>query len=312
MRKTTFFLAVFLWSFMWGFSPAAALADSPLVLVVPKVESGHYWGRVRQGALDGGAARGARVIYRGPLGLEEPRAQEAIIRDGVADKVDAIVIAPTHAAKLAGALGRAREAGIAVVVIDSPLQGDGYGSLIATDNEAAGREAADFLLSRVRPGVDPILLLRFQEGNASTVEREQGFADRVAARTGGEGLITSEYIGVSEGNAYHRILALLRAHPEVRAVFAPAEAVTLACILAVRELGLSGKVVVVGFDSTPKVREALGEGLLSAVMVQQPYRMGYLGVTTACDILDGRPAPGRIVTGARLVTLAEDLEAEKP
>ncbi len=275
-------------------------------MVVPKVESGHYWRQVREGALEGGADRGVRVIFRGPMDHEDPQAQDGIIRDGVVDRVDALVIAPTHATKLAETVARARAAGIAVVIIDSPLQGDARDSLIATDNGVAGRTAADFLLSKVQPGRDPILLLRFKEGNESTVEREQGFAHRVVEKTGGKGLIVSDYIGVSEGSAYHRVLGLLRTHPKVRAVFAPAEVVTLGCIQAIGELGLAGKIAVVGFDSTPEIREALRGGLLSAVMVQQPYRMGYLGVSTACDILNGKSVPKRIVTEARLVTDADD------
>lgn len=301
MRGTMRVLILLFLCCLWaGTTPRPASAGEPTVLVVPQAEMEQYWSEIRRGALDAGAKRGANILYRGPMTREEYHSQQADIVEA-ADSVDAIVIAPSDADGVSGALDRARRRGIPVVVIDSALEGSGYSSFIGTDNKAAGRMAAGFLLDRL-PADAPILLLRHLEGTYSTMEREQGFVAAVADRGRKDALLVSEYIGISRGNAYRRIMALLLEHPEVRGVFAPAETVTGACIKALRELGLADAVAAVGFDVTPESRLALRDGVLDALVVQQPYRMGYLGVAAACDILEGKTVPRRVVTDVRLVT----------
>jgi ribose transport system substrate-binding protein len=279
------------------------------ILVVPKAEATRYWQAVKQGAMDAGRERGAEVVFRGPLLQEEVKAQQAILAEAMPDRPDAIVIAPTHTTLLADALNEARQRGSLVLGIDSSMEGVKLTSFIATDNKAAGREAAAYLLKLTR-GKGAVLLLRHSDDNGSTLDREQGFAETVAARSPGTELIDSGFIGVSTGNAYHRTLALLRRHPNVKAVFASAEKTSIGCVQALRELTLTHKVHVLVFDQTPEIREALRDKLIDAFMIQQPYRMGYLGVSTACDALEGRRVPKRIVTGVKLVTEAGELRPE--
>ncbi|WP_316896932.1 substrate-binding domain-containing protein [Pseudodesulfovibrio indicus] len=283
----------------------AACEDT--VLVVPKAESVQFWGMVRQGAMDAGVGRGVRVLYRGPLAHESDERQRAIIEQGLAEGVDAVVIAPSSVDALTDVTLAARDKGVPLVVIDSAL-GDGWQvSFVATDNLEAGRVAARFLLSSA-PGGGTILLLRHKAGSSATEKREVGFAAEVEA-DGRHDILLSDYLGVSQGNAYHRTMSLLRDHPEINGVFASGEVATMGCIRAVRELGLMGRVKVVGFDDTPDIRRALEDGILQGVMVQQPYQMGLIGVETACDALAGRPVKKRIVTEAVLVTSSEEFES---
>ncbi|MGE4423712.1 MAG: substrate-binding domain-containing protein [Pseudodesulfovibrio sp.] len=293
----------------WLSLPLSAIAAEFKVLVVPKAESTRYWQAVKQGAMDAGVERGAEVVFRGPLLQEDVKAQQAIIAEEMQDRPDAIVIAPTHTTRLADDLNKARQRGTLVLGIDSSMEGVDLTSFIATDNRAAGREAADYLL-RLTHGKGPILLLRHTDDNGSTLAREKGFAETVAARAPGAELIDSEFIGISVGNAYHNVLELLRQHPDVKAVFSSAEKTSIGCVQALRELHLAGKVHVLVFDQTPEIREALREKYIDAFMIQQPYRMGYLGVATACDALAGKRVPKRIVTEVKLVTDAEELRPE--
>ncbi|WP_338668154.1 substrate-binding domain-containing protein [Pseudodesulfovibrio methanolicus] len=279
------------------------------VLVVPKAESSRYWQAVKRGAMDAGRERGAEVVFRGPMLHEEAKAQRAIIAEEMQSRFDAIVIAPTHTTLLADTLNEARQRGALVLGIDSSMKGVKLTSFIATDNKAAGREAAAYLLGRTR-GNGAVLLLRHSDDNGSTLDREEGFAEAMAARSPGTELIASGFIGVSTGNAYHHTLALLRRHPDVTAVFASSERLSIGCVQALREVNLAHKVHALVFDQTPEIRQALRDGLIDAFMIQQPYRMGYLGVSTACDALEGRRVPKRIVTRVKLVTEAGELRPE--
>jgi len=291
-------------SFLATVFPGRAAAE-PTVLVMPQAEAVLFWEEVRRGAQDAGEERGARIVYRGPMTQEGYRFRQATILDE-AGNVDAMVVAPSHSSGVVPALDRARARGVPVVVIDSAVEGAGFDSFISSDNEEAGRKAAGYLMDRVRPG--SVLLLRHLDGTRSTMDRERGFADSVAERGGN--LIVSEYLGISLGNAYRRTLELFREHPDITAVFASAETATSACIRAIRELNLADGVAAVGFDVTPESQRALYDGLLRGVMVQQPYRMGYLGVAAACDILEGKTVPRRVVTDVRLVTDPGELRQE--
>ncbi|MEZ7196624.1 ABC transporter substrate-binding protein [Pseudodesulfovibrio karagichevae] len=293
----------------WFSLPVGAMAGEFKVLVIPKAESTSYWEAVKQGAMDAGIERGVKVVFRGPRVQEEVKAQQAILAEEMQDRPDAIVIAPAHTTHLADALNKARQRGTLVLGIDSSMEGVDLTSFIATDNRAAGREAAAYLL-RLTQGQGPILLLRHTDDNGSTLAREKGFVETVAARAPGAELIDSEFIGISVGNAYHRTLDLLRQHPDAKAVFSSAEMTSIGCVQALRELNLAGRGHVLVFDQTPEIREALREKYIDAVMVQQPYRMGYLGVATACDALEGKPVPKRIVTKVKLVTEVEELRSE--
>ncbi|XXJ21024.1 ABC transporter substrate-binding protein [Desulfovibrio caledoniensis] len=289
--------------------PVAALAEEFKVLVVPKSEVSPYWQAVRQGAMDAGEERGVEVVFRGPLLHEDVKAQQAILAEEMRDRPDAIVIAPTHTTFLADALNEARQRGTLVLGIDSSMEGVKLTSFIATDNRAAGREAAEYLLG-LTLGKGPVLLLRHSDDNGSTQDREAGFAETMVARAPDVELFQSGFVGVSVGNAYHNAMALLTRHSDVKAVFASSEKLSLGCVQALRELNLADRMRVLVFDETPEIRQALRDKLIDAFMIQQPYRIGYLGVTTACDALEGKRVPKRIVTKVKLVSDAGELQPE--
>ena len=87
-------------------------------------------------------------------------------------------------------------------------------------------------------------------------------------------------------------------------VFCPNESTTFGMLLALRRLGLSGKVKFIGFDSSEKLVSALRVGDIDGLVVQDPMRMGYLAVKTMVEHLKGQPVERRIDTGARLVSRA--------
>ncbi|HEY2509944.1 MAG TPA: sugar ABC transporter substrate-binding protein, partial [Polyangiaceae bacterium] len=80
--------------------------------------------------------------------------------------------------------------------------------------------------------------------------------------------------------------------------------------LALRKAGLAGgggdggrpRVRLVGFDASQKLTEALGSGDIDALVVQDPFRIGELAVSTMAQVLRGATVAKRIDTGATLVT----------
>jgi ribose transport system substrate-binding protein len=151
-------------------------------------------------------------------------------------------------------------------------------------------------------------MLRYAEGSASTAERERGFLDAVAAHKGLEVVSSNQYGGVTTESAFKVSENLLTSHkgPDgaltVQGIFCPNESTAFGMLRALEDDGFAGKVRFVGFDSSPKLVDAIAKGHMDATVVQDPIRMGYLGVKAMVDHLAGKPVDKRIDTGATLIT----------
>jgi ribose transport system substrate-binding protein len=118
---------------------------------------------------------------------------------------------------------------------------------------------------------------------------------------------SNQYGGVTTESAFKASENLLTAHKgpgglTVQGIFCPNESTTFGMLRALEDGGLAGKVRLVGFDSSPKMVDALAKGHLDATVVQDPIKMGYLAVRAMVDHLQGKPLPRRIDTGATLIT----------
>ena len=92
---------------------------------------------------------------------------------------------------------------------------------------------------------------------------------------------------------------------EIDGVFTPNESSTAGALLALEDAGKAGKVRFVGFDTSDMFVKAMREGKLQGIVVQNPFRMGELGVQTLVDHLLGKKnVPKRVDTGVTLITPA--------
>jgi ribose transport system substrate-binding protein len=155
-----------------------------------------------------------------------------------------------------------------------------------------------------------VLLLRYQEGSASTMERERGFVEALGAYPGIELVDPQRYAGPTRATAQEASENLLTGQGDVQGIFCPNESSTFGMLLALRSRGLAGRMHFVGFDASPGLVDALAKGELDGLVVQNPMKMGYLGVKTAVDCLCGRAVPPRQDTGVVLVTRETMLRPE--
>ena len=81
---------------------------------------------------------------------------------------------------------------------------------------------------------------------------------------------------------------MLREHPEINVMLAFNEPTCVGAANAVEELGAADTVFLVGFDSNVVTVDGLQEGTVDALIVQNPYAMGYLGVESAYKLLSGQ------------------------
>lgn len=274
------------------------------IAVVPKGTTHEFWKSVHAGAVKASRELDVDVVWKGPLKEDDLKAQIDVVQTFVAQGVDGIVLAPLNDAALRAPVKAAVAAKIPVVVFDSALQGDAHASFVATDNEAAGRLAAEHLAKVVGKG--SVVMLRYQEGSASTAQRERGFSTALAAHADVKLASDNQYGGATTESAFATSETLLVAQKAgdggVTAIFTPNESTTFGMLLALRKAGLTKKVKLVGFDASDKLLEALKADEIDALVVQDPLKMGYLAVKAMVEVLRGGKPPARIDTGARLVT----------
>jgi ribose transport system substrate-binding protein len=289
-------------------APSLVAADYQIA-VIPKGTTHEYWKSINAGAVKAerelrAAGTNVTIIWKGPL-LEDDREQQIqVVENFVGRNVSAIVLAPLDSRALVAPVEDAVQAGIPVVVIDSALNTKVTSSTVATDNRKGGRMGAR-RLGTLLGGKGRVVMLRYEVGSASTEEREAGFLEVMRSEFPGITLVsTDQYGGATRETAYKAAQNLLnRFGSQMEGIFAPNESTASGTLLALREQGLAGKVRFVGFDANEQLVSALRQGDIQGLVVQDPFKMGYLGVMTAVAVLRHEKVEPSIDTGVGLVTL---------
>lgn len=293
-----------------GMVSVLALAAEPsyTVAVIPKGNTHEFWKSIHAGAVKAEQELGAQGIkvnlfWKGPLREDDRDQQIQVVENFTSRQVSGMVLAPLDSQALVAPVAIAAQAGVPTVVIDSELKSDKQLSFIATDNFKGGQMAGEFLAEQLG-GKGNIILLRYQVGSASTEAREKGFLDALQKHPGLKLISSDQYAGVTRETAYQASQNLLnRFEREVNGVFCPNETVTIAMTKALRDIGrAAGEVKIVGFDSGTQSVLDLTNGDVQGLVVQDPVKMGYLGVITLVRHLEGKPVERRIDTGVSLVT----------
>jgi ribose transport system substrate-binding protein len=273
------------------------------IAVIPKGTTHEFWKTVHAGAAKAGEELGVEVVWKGPLKEDDRESQIKVVEDFTTQQADAIVLAPLDDTALRQPVMDARSAGIPVVVFDSALKHEDVASFVATDNRKAGGMAGEAMVQALG-GKGKVILLRYQEGSASTTEREEGFLEAVSAG-GLEVVVKDRYAGATVESAQAEAENLLgRFKGGFDGVFCPNESSAFGMLNALRGAGLAGKVKFFGFDASTQLVAGLKSGEIDGLVVQDPFNMGYLAVKAAVAALRKETVEKRMDTGATLVTKA--------
>lgn len=278
-----------------------------VIAVIPKGTTHEFWKSIHAGAVKASRELDVDLIWKGPLKEDDREAQIAVVEDMVTRKVAGIVLAPLDDQALRAPVVGARDAGIPTVIIDSDLRGEEYASFVATDNYTGGKLAAERMIALLH-GKGRVVMLRYQEGSASTAQREKGFLETISSAPGIAVVSSNQYGGAtteSACRASENLLAVFTGSGgklDLDGIFTPNESTTFGMLRTLQDGGHAGKQIFVGFDGSPKLEEGLKLGHLHGLVLQNPFRMGYLGVATMVRHLRGERVERRQDTGATLVT----------
>jgi ribose transport system substrate-binding protein len=276
--------------------------------VIPKGATHAFWKSIHAGAVKAATELGnVDILWKGPLKEDDRESQIKVVEDMVTRRVNGIVLAPLDDVALRPAVNDAARNQIPVVIIDSDLKTDKYVSFIATDNYVGGTRGGAHL-AKLLNGKARIVMLRYAEGSASTMKREQGFLDEIKKHPGIEVVSANRYGGATAAEAQtagENLLAPLRKADgslNIDGIFCPNESTTFGMLRALQNGGWAGKVTFVGFDSSEMLVKALEKREIHGLVLQDPFNMGYQGVHKIVAHLKGQPVDKRIDTGSQVAS----------
>lgn len=294
-------------------APAADGKAAPkkiTIAAIPKATTHSYWKAAEAGARKAAAEFGVELEWQGPLDDSKVADQIGIFNNLAASGLQGILLSPCDDKALAPHVRTAAKRGLPIAIFDSPLdgkQGEDYINFVSTDNKAAGGTAAKTLIAAI--GETPVhggnvLVIRFTEGSASTRLREEGFTTELANAPKLK-IAAQQFTDGSMAGAQRVAETLLNNYVkdnklELAGIFAsnqPTAEGTYNALRALREKGVEIKAKFIGFDDSALLVQGLESGVIEALVVQDPERMGYLGIKSIVDHLAGKKVDGYIDTG---------------
>lgn len=278
-------------------------------LVVMSTNS-DYWLTLKDGAQEAVDEIGGTLVFTGPADNNDIQGQVALVENLVNSKVDAILLTPLDSDALAAPVEQAMAAGIPVIVIDSEVNTDQYTSFIATDNIAGGELAMNTLIE-LMGGEGEVVIVNALAGIPSNDAR--GVGAEKAANANEKVTLLPQQHSLDQAEALTNTENILTANPGLKGIFATFNRGALGAAQAVQSKEKVGDVRIVAYDADPDEIQLLEDGVIDALVVQQPYEMGRLGITYAMKALNGEEVPKSIAPDVVLATKANmnDPEVQK-
>ena len=269
-----------------GCAAAAPTGARHRVAIVAKSTRTEFWLSVFAGAQAAAAEYNVELDISGPETEEDYETQNHMVAEAVDAGAEALVFSAIDYENNAAAIDAAAAAGVRIVAIDSNVDSAAVQTYIGTDNYAAGQMAAQAALDAV-DGELTVGIVNYDISSANGQERERGARDLF--EESGRAQVAARINTLAEaGRAQADTEELLRAHPDINVLLAFNEPTSVGAAAAVAAQDLSDAVFLVGFDSNLATVEGLQNGSVDALIVQNPYAMGYLGVESAYRLLSGQ------------------------
>lgn len=287
---------------------AAAAAGAIEIPVIIKATDSDFWQYVWVGAKNYSLENPdkATVTLYGPKSEADIDEQISILEDVIAKNPQCILIASTSSDAPVAAMERAKEAGIKIVTIDNKVNTDAVETLLATDNTKGGALAADKMVEGLQAkGIElqgKVAVISAMAGVQVLTDRTDGFIARFQEIAPDVEILETRYTDNDIVKALGVAKDLMAANPDLIGIFANNNHTGDGTARAIIEDQAQDKVVSVAFDSDPEEIKAVQDGVLYALILQDPYGMGYNGIDSCLQAIGGANLEDYVDTGATAVT----------
>ncbi len=269
------------------------------ISVIVKKKDASFYSVVRMGAEAAAKEFDVDISFDGPISEKDIEGQIKLVEGSINNKYNAIVLAAGDYNKLSGVVDKAASINIPVIIIDSQLNSDQIKAFVGTDNMDAGTKLGQTLINRIGPTCK-IAVMNFIKGAASSDLREQGVFSTIKKYAGVQ-VVANLYCNSDESVAYQQVKKAIKENPGLDAVICTNAQGTVGAARAVEDMNMAGIIKIIGLDSTPEEVSFVEKGVIEALIIQNPFNMGYLGVKYAVDSVYNKSLPKSTNTGLTII-----------
>ena len=270
------------------------------IAVIPKGTTHDFFKTVYAGAKKASKELDVKIYWNGPIREGDRNAQISIIEDFITKGVDGIALSPLDDTALVPVVERIYKMKIPCIIFDSGINTTKYNSFIATDNYEGGKIAA-LRMAEILNGKGNILVMKYNPGSSSTTKREHAFVDEIEKNYPEIKILETKYGLDTVETALQAVEDLLTRYKDVQGIFACNEPTSVGTLRAVASQKRK-EIQIVGFDASVPLINALKEGKIDSLVVQNPFNMGYLSVRSVVKAIKGESVEKKINTQVKLVT----------
>lgn len=259
----------------------------------------HQFGMaVRDGMEAAAEELGVTMSFDGPETDQEVDKQVDMLKVAIDKKPDAIVLNAIDPAACNSEVERATDLGIPVITCVNGVSSDAPVAFIcAGDEESAGAMAADRMAKALGEAGGEVGLVCADQNSNWSVGRRDGFIKRCEEEYPNITVVDVQYSGGDHLKATDGTKAIIEAYPNLKGLFGNGEGNMVGIVNAIKELNADGKYTIVGFDSGKIQMDAIKSGMIIGAVTQDPYGMGYQGIETAVNHLNGQEVEPVVDTG---------------
>jgi ribose transport system substrate-binding protein len=291
-------------------------ADKKKVYMVVKASESEFWQIVMAGARRAAKELNVDVTIQAPVSESRIERQISILENAISSKPDAIVLAPSQANPLVPAIEEATDKGIPVIIIDSKADTEKIVSFLASDNIRIGTESADqmakALTAKTGKPEGKVAAVTFFSGAGSLEKRKKGFEDQIKAKYPGIEIVDFRDAMGKTGETISFVENFLTTYKDLKGIYANNQPTGEETVRALDQAQRKDLAVVV-VDAGEQEVWGLENGFVDAMIVQQPWKMGYMGIEYALKAVNGEQIDKFVDTG--IVSISPDMlesgEAEK-
>jgi ribose transport system substrate-binding protein len=270
-----------------------------VIAVIPKSTNLVFWQSVLAGAQEAGKDYGYTIAWNGPDRETNSASQIQMVDDAIAQQVEGVVLAPVDRQALAPEVDKLDTLKIPCAIIDSGVDAVHFITFASTDNYQGGVLAAR-RMGAILGGKGNVVIVKHIAGSHSTAKRVSGFMDTIAKEFPGIKIVDSESGQDTVEQARQATADLLARNPDVQGLFACNITTSVGALEALQHS--QRQVRMVAFDPDKTLLDGLRAGQVDAIVLQNPYKMGYEGVKAVALHNNGQSSPRLIDTGIEVVT----------
>lgn len=273
--------------------------DEKDIVLITKMNTGYYWGTVKTGADVAARELKVNVEHYAPREEDNVKEQIALVNQAVDRGIDALILAASDFSELDEVIEKAYDKHIPVIIIDSEVNTNKTHCLIVTNNVEAGENAGNMLV-HLTGEIAEIGLCYSIKGATKIYKREQGL-ESILSNYPKIDIITREYCYGDIESAYKLTKRMIIEHSELDAIVTFDVASSEGAARAINEMELKDRINLIAFGNTVEEINYLEKGDIKAMVIENPFSIGYLAVKYAVDATQGKKIPEKVNISSMLI-----------